>query len=215
MLRVCRGDTLELLDSIKLELGPNRVTYDPHTKILYVGYGGKDAGKDYGMVGIIDAKTDKSLGDIKVDGPPAELLLDKSGKTLYVFVSASSKVQVLDTQKREVVSTWPVSSQRNGDGAFDEKTHRLFIGTRTPPQMIVMDSNTGKEVAALPTVEGSWGVYFNAAQQRIYVSGGRWNDVGYIFVYQQKEVDHYQILGKIPTKTEAGTSFLTPELNRS
>ena len=69
MLRVFRGDSLELLDSIKLELGPNRVTYDPHRSLLYVGYGGKDAGKDYGEVGIIDAKTDKHLGDIKVDGP--------------------------------------------------------------------------------------------------------------------------------------------------
>src|SRR6202023_3691953 len=68
MLRVFRGDSLELLDSIKLELGPNRVTYDPHTKILYVGYGGKDAGKDYGEVGIIDEKTEKSLGKIKGGG---------------------------------------------------------------------------------------------------------------------------------------------------
>jgi hypothetical protein len=214
MLRVFRGDSLELLDSIKLELGPNRVTYDPHTKILYVGYGGKDAGKDYGMVGIIDAKTDKSLGDIKVDAHPAELLLDKSGKTLYVFVSSDSKVQVVDIKKREVVSTWPTSSQRNGDGAFDEKTHRLFIGTRTPPQMIVMDSTTGKEAAALPTVEGMDGVYFNAAQKRIYVSGGRDNDVGYIFVYQQKDADHYEAIGKIPTRSGAGTSFWSPELNR-
>jgi hypothetical protein len=41
------------------------------------------------------------------------------------------------------------------------------MGTRTPPQMIVMDSNTGKEVAALPTVEGMDGVYFNAPQKRI------------------------------------------------
>src|SRR6266446_5491656 len=114
MLRVFRGDSLELIDSIKLELGPNRVTYDPHTSVLYVGYGGKDAGKDYGEVGIIDAKTDKHLGDIKVDAHPAELLLDNSGKTLFVFVSAANKVQVVDTKKREVVSTWLVSSQRNG-----------------------------------------------------------------------------------------------------
>jgi len=214
MLRVFRGDTLELLDSIKLELGPNRVTYDPRTKILYVGYGGKDAGKDYGMVGIIDAKTDKSLGDIKVEAHPAELLLDKSGKTLYVFVSSTSKVQVVDTKKRQVVSTWPVSSQRNGDGAFDEKTHRLFIGTRTPPQMIVMDSVNGREVANLPTVDGMDGVYFNAAQKRVYVSGGRDNDVGYVFVYQQNDADHYELIGKIPTRSGAGTSFWSPELNR-
>src|ERR1700686_1082676 len=53
MLRVFRGDTLELLDSIKLDLGPNRVAYDPHTQLLYVGYGGRGAGKGYGGGGII------------------------------------------------------------------------------------------------------------------------------------------------------------------
>jgi hypothetical protein len=214
MLRVFRGDTLELLDSLKLEMGPNRVAFEPNSEILYVGYGGKDAGKDYGQVGIIDAKADKRLGDIKVEAHPAELLLDKSGKTLYVFISAASKVQLVDTKKREVLSTWATSSQRNGDGAFDEKTHRLFIGTRTPPQMIVMDSSSGKEVAALPTVEGMDGVYFNAKQKRIYISGGRDNDVGYIFIYQQKDADHYEAIGKIPTRSGAGTSFWSPELNR-
>src|SRR5712671_4506960 len=214
MLRVFRGDTLELLDSIKLDLGPNRVVYDPHTELLYVGYGGKDAGKDYGQVGVIDAKTNKHIGDIKVDGHPGELLLDQSGKTLFVFVSATSKVQVVDTNKREVVSTWRVSSQRNGDGAFDERTHRLFIGTRTPPRMIVMDSQTGKEIASLPTVEGMDGVYFDPRLKRIYISGGRDYDVGYIFAYQQKDADHYETIGKIPTKSGAGASFWSPELNR-
>src|SRR6202043_575135 len=208
------GDTLEQMDAIKLDLGPNPVAYDPHTQLLYVGYGGKDAGKDYGEVGIIDAKTDKSLGEIKVEAHPAELLLDKSGKTLYVFVSSASKVQVVDNKKHEVVSTWTVSSQRNGDGAFDEKTHRLFIGTRTPPQMIAMDSQTGKEIATLPTVEGMDGVYFDAAHKRVYVSGGRDQGVGYIFVYQQRDADHYDTIGKIPTKSGAGPSFWSPELNR-
>jgi hypothetical protein len=75
--------------------------------------------------------------DIKAEAHPAELLLDKSGKTLYMFVSSVSKVQVVDTKKREVVCAWTTSSQRNGDGAFDERNHRLFIGPRTPPKMIV------------------------------------------------------------------------------
>jgi YVTN family beta-propeller protein len=214
MLRVFRGDTLDLLDAIKLDLGPNRVVFDPHAALLYVGYGGKDAGKDYGEVGVIDAKTDKHIADIKVEAHPSELLLDQSGKTLFVFVSIASKVQVVDTTKREVVSTWPVSSQRNGDGAFDEKTHRLFIGTRTPPQMVVMDSQTGKEVASLPTVDGMDGVYFDAAHKRVYVSGGRDQGVGYVFAYQQKDADHYETIAKIPTRPGAGTSFWSPELQR-
>jgi DNA-binding beta-propeller fold protein YncE len=214
MVRIYRGDTLDLLDSIKLEPGPNRVAYDPNQKLLYVGFGGKDAGKDYGEVGIIDAVSDKVVGDVRVWAHPSELLLDKSGEALFVFVSVASKIQKIDTKKRAVDATWPVSSERPGDGAFDEFSQRLMIGTHTPPQMIVMDSKSGKEVAGLPTVEGMDGVYYDGARKRIYVSGGRGLDTGSVFIYQQKDADHYELSSKVPTKQGAGTSFWSPELNR-
>lgn len=57
--------------------------------------------------------------------------------------------------------------------------------------MIAMDSNSGKEIAALPTVEGMDGVYFDARRRRIYISGGRDLGAGSVFVYQQKDPDHY------------------------
>jgi DNA-binding beta-propeller fold protein YncE len=214
MVRVFRGDSLDLLDPIKLELGPNRIIYDPHTKYLYVGYGGKDAGKDYGEVGIIDAKSDKLIGEIKVAAHPSEILLDRSGRTVFVCVSIANQIQVVDAKKRQVVSTWPSSSHHPGDAAFDESTHRLFLGTRTPPTMTVMDSSTGKEIASLPTVEGMDGVYFDAARKRVYVSGGRGFDVGFVFAYQQKDADHYEFIGKVPTRPGAGTSFWAPDFNR-
>jgi DNA-binding beta-propeller fold protein YncE len=214
MLRVFSGDTLELLDSIHLEPGPNRVVYDPKSKLVYVGYGGKDAGKDYGEVGIIDPRQDKHVGDIKVVAHPSEILLNKSGTTLFVFSSIANRLHVIDTGKRQVTSTWAVSSEHPGDAAFDESSSRLFIGTHTPPEMIAMDSKSGKEVAHLPMPEGMDGVYFDAARKRVYVSGGRDLPVGFAFVYQQKDADHYETIGKIPTRGGAGTSFWSPELNR-
>ena len=214
VLRVFRGDTLQLLDSIQLEPGPNRVVYEPHSKLVYVGYGGKDAGRDYGEVGIIDAKNDKHIGDIKVAAHPSELLLDKSGTTLFVFISIANQLQVIDANKRQVVSTWQVSSQHPGDAAFDESTSRLFIGTRTPPEMIAMDSKSGKEVAHFPTVDGMDGVYFDAPRKRVYVSGGRELPSGFVYIYQQKDADHYEIVGRVTTRGGAGTSLWSPELNR-
>ena len=214
MLRVFRGDSLELLDSIHLEPGPNRVVYEPKSKLVYVGYGGKDAGKDYGEIGIVNAQNDKLVGDIKVVAHPSELLLNKAGTTLFVFVSIASQLQVIDTAKRQIVSTWPVSSQRPGDAALDESTSRLFIGTRTPAQMVAMDSKSGREVAHLPTAEGMDGVYFDAGLKRIYVSGGRDLPAGFAYVYQQNGVDRYETIGKIPTRGGAGTSFWSPELSR-
>jgi len=214
MLRVFKGDTLDLLDSIQLEPGPNRVVYEPHSKLVYVGYGGKDAGKDYGEIGIIDARDDKHIGDIKVSAHPSELLLNKTGATLFVFISVANQLQVVDTNKRQVVSSWKVSSEHPGDAAFDESASRLFAGTRTPPEMIVMDAQSGKEIVHLPTAEGMDGVYFDRQRKRIYVSGGRELPDGFAFIYQQNDADHYEMLGKISTRSGAGTSFWSPELDR-
>ena len=214
MLRILRGDTLELLDSIHLEAGPNRLVYEPKSRFVYVGYGGTDAGKNFGEVGIIDAQQDKHVDDIKVVAHPSELLLDRSGTTLFVFISIASQLQVIDTNKRRVLFTWPVTSQHPGDAAFDESTSRLFIGTRTPPEMIVMDSKSGRQVAHLTTAEAMDGVYFDAGRKRVYVSGGRDLPVGFAYVYQQRDADHYETIGKIPTRGGAGTSFWSPQLNR-
>jgi len=214
MLRVFRGDTLELLDSIHLEPKPNHVIYEPKSKLVYVGYGGKDAEKDYGEIGIIDARRDKLVGDIRVVAHPSELLLDRAGTTLFVFISIANQLQVISTKKRQVLSTWPVTSQHPGDAAFDDSASRLFIGTHTAPEMTAMDSKSGKEVAHLPTAEGMDGVYFDAGRKRVYVSGGRDLPAGFAYVYQQKDADHYETIGKIPTRGGAGTSFWSPQLAR-
>jgi YVTN family beta-propeller protein len=213
MLRVFRGDTLDLLDSIQLEMGPNRVVYEPNSRLVYVGYGGKDAGKDYGDVGVIDAKTDKHIADIKVTAHPSEILLNKSGTKLFVFISVANQLQVIDTSRQQVVSTWPVSSQHPGDAALDDVASRLFIGTRTPPEIIAMDSTSGREIAHLPTADGMDGVYFDALRKRVYVSGGRDLGSGFVYVYQQ-DADHYETLAKITTRGGAGTSFWSAELDR-
>jgi DNA-binding beta-propeller fold protein YncE len=213
-VRVFRADTLALLDTISLDIGPNRVLYDSRKSVLYVGYGGKDAGKDYGEVGVIDAKKDKLIADIQVAAHPAELLLDESGRRLFCFVSPHSKIHVIDTKKRKVTATWPVSSERPGDGAFDPASNRLFIGTRKPPQMIVMNAATGREVLSLPTADGMDGVYFDAKHRRVYVSGGRDAETGAVSAYQQKDADHYELIDNLPTRQGAGTSLWVPELNR-
>ena len=213
-IRVFRGDSLSILASIGLAPGPNRTVYEPHTKTVYVGYGGADAGKNYGEVGIIDAVNDKHIGDIKVPAHPSELILNKAGQKMFVFTSIANQLQVVDLTRRQIVATWPVSGKRPGDAALDESTSRLFIGTRMPPELIVMDSESGRELVHLPTAENMDGVYYDARRKRIYVSGGRELADGLIYAYQQKSADQYEVIGKIPTRGGAGTSFYSPELDR-
>jgi len=50
---------------------------------------------------------------------------------------------------------------------------------------------------------------YNAAQKRLYFAGS-----DFIDVFQQKDPDHYEQIGHIPTAFRAKTAILVPELNR-
>jgi DNA-binding beta-propeller fold protein YncE len=214
MVRVFEGDSLELIDSLKLELGVNRIVYDPARKYLYVGYGAKLAGFGYGRVGIIDARSNKLLGDIIVESHPSQILLENAAHRILVAVWELGRIDVFDARDRQIVLTWTTGGQ-SGDMALDQTHHRLFVATRNAPQMmIVYDSDSGQEVARLPADGRMNGVYYDGWHKRIYVTCGRDLPAGFIFVYEQKDSDHYEFIGKVPTGPGAGTSFWVPQLNR-
>src|SRR5438105_12027614 len=79
--------------------------------------------------------------------------------------------------------------------ALDEDNHRLFVVTRRPPLLIVLDTDTGKEIARLPSVAASDDLYYDAVRKRIYAIGGE----GFVRVYQQNGANRYQIRADIPT----------------
>jgi hypothetical protein len=57
--------------------------------------------------------------------------------------------------------------------ALDETHHRLFGGSNNPPILIVLDTESGKQMAQLEGVEGIDDLWYDAERDRIYASGGR------------------------------------------
>ena len=214
MVRVFRGDTLDLIDSIKLELGANRLIYDPVSGHLYVGYGADFAGFKYGRVGIIDGRSDRFLGDMIVeDYHPSDILVDNTTGRIFVSNALGARIDVFNAKDRQLVLTWPARGKNANDIALDQTHRRVFAGTRKPPEMTVYDSDSGQEVAVLPTVENMDDVYYDARLRRVYVSGGT-DDGGSVYVYQQKSPDDYELVGKVPTRPNATTSHWVPGLNQ-
>jgi hypothetical protein len=79
----------------------------------------------------------------------------------------------------------------------------LFVVTRKPAQVVVIDSETGATVASVPCVNDADDIYYDAGRKRIYVPGGE----GFISVIQQTDADHYHALAKIPTTIGARTGL--------
>jgi DNA-binding beta-propeller fold protein YncE len=208
-----RGDTFELIKSVKISVGADSIVYDPGSKYLYIVNGGKDIdNNEFSLVSVIDATKRENLGDIRVEGAELEAMaVERSGTRLFVNMKTLKQVGIIDRNKRKVVATWPIPEAGvNTPMTFDEAHHRLFVGARVPSEVVVFDTDTGKVVARVPCVGDADDMSYDSARKRIYVTG----EEGFISVIAQTDADHYQPIAKIKTRPNARNSLFVPELNR-
>ena len=208
--KVFSGQDLRLLAAVALDRGPDHEAYDSVTNQLYVGYGGEDAGKDYGELAIIAVASDRHVGDIRTDAHPGAVIIDTPGQTLLLTMPKSREIAMADQKTRTITEKWQIPEQLPVALALDAAGGRLFVGTRQPPSLLVFDLRSHQLIASLPSVGVMDDLYFDAARRRVYASGGE----GFIAVYQQRDPDHYSEIGRIATGPAARTSLWVPELNR-
>jgi len=192
------------IDTLHFSSDADNVRYDAARKQVYVGYG-------EGALGIIDATTNKLLGEIPFRGHPESFQLETSGPRIFVNVPTDGHIAVVDREKRAIVATWPIEEARaNFPMALDEPDHRLFVVSRKPARLLVLDARSGKVLVSLPSVGDADDVFYDAAHKRIYISGGE----GFLEVFKQDDADHYRRIERIGTASGARTSLFVPELNR-
>lgn len=237
------GTTYQVTKTVKLSgfgdpnKGADNGAYDPATHLIYAcvevfeNFGGSgDHGSNDASVDIVDTRTARLVGSIKLPGgDPAGIALDSSGKRLYVtmgdILAGDSHVAVVDLEKRAVVAQWPITGGPvPHTAALDAAHHRLFVGSRLiahtgniggghqhePGKLVVMDTETGKVVQALDSVGGADDMQYDAPTGRIYFMG----TTGTVAVFKEKDPDHFELLGKVPTGAISKTGLWVPELKR-
>jgi hypothetical protein len=197
-LYVYDGTTFGLITSIDFGDDVDNLRYDAAEKRLYVGYGNEKTG----AIGIVDAVTNTRLDDeFKLGAHPESFQLSASSPNIYVNLPDLKQIAVINRNKHSIVR-WTLTSESNFPMALDEPDQRLFVATRSPAQLAVFDTSSGRLVAALPTVQDSDDLYYDSARKRVYVCGGE----GYIGVFQQGAADNYKILAKVQTAIGARTA---------
>jgi DNA-binding beta-propeller fold protein YncE len=237
------GSTYEVTKTVKLSgfgdpnRGADNGAYDPAKHLIYAcvevfeDFGGSgDHGSNNASVDIVDTKTAKLVGSIKLPGgDPAGIAIEPSGKRLYVtmgdIVDGESHVAVVDLEKRAVVAQWPITDGPVPHTAgIDAVHHRLFVGSRLKPhtgniggghqhepgRLTVINTETGKVVQGLDSVGGADDLQYDDATGRIYFVG----TTGTVAVFKEIDPDHFKLLGKVPTGAIAKTGLWVPELKR-
>jgi DNA-binding beta-propeller fold protein YncE len=179
----------------------DNVRYDAAAHCVYVGCGN-------GALRVLNTKDWSVVGEITLPAHPESFQLETHGLRIFVNVPEVRQIEAVDRSKMRVIASWPLTnSQVNFPMALDEERRRVFVGCRKPPTMIVLDSDSGKEVATVPIDGDADDVFLDAKRSRIYISCG----AGFLDVIDSAS---FKLLEKIPTASGARTSLFVPELNR-
>jgi DNA-binding beta-propeller fold protein YncE len=213
-------DAIELVDckeyqiikTLKLGQGVDHGVYNPQNKYFYVENGGAPDGQLH-VLTIIDTQSFKKVGEVAgLPGNSNEgMVIDRAGKKLYVNLTGTDEIGVIDLNTRQLVATWPLPADAHVAHAIalDEPNHRLFTATRKPGQFIVLNTDTGKVVTTLPCVGMNSDMSFDVARKRIYVTGSETASV-----FEQRDADHYEHIAEVPTAYRAKSSIFVPDLKR-
>jgi YVTN family beta-propeller protein len=203
-LGIYDAQSLKLLSQVALGEDTDNVRYDATTGYAYVGYGTGNGS----ALGVVDVNKGTKVADINLSGHPESFQLEDSGKRIFVNVPTENHIAVVDRDKDSVVETWPVSeATENFPLALDEANRRMFVGTRSPPKLLILDAETGKQITSLDSSGDADDIFYDAKNKRIYVSGGE----GAISLFEQTGPDTYSLVGKVDTAEGARTSLFVAD----
>lgn len=139
--------TYKLLGKIHTTPDSDGIIYDPYMNLILAVSG--DEGKLMTFKPDIDISTGL-FTTVDLGGAPEFLAADPDGKA-YINLEDKDLVAVVDLKTNHVIAKWPVAPGGHPVGmSIDVRDHLIFIGCRNPQKLIIIDTQTGKVVAALP-----------------------------------------------------------------
>ena len=210
-LKIFEGATFQLLVTVKLPDDADNIRYDARRKGVVVGYAGakqlRKRTEGTGGLAFLDLNGN-AIGGVAIDAHPESFRLEEAENRIFVNVPEKKEIEVIDSAKLAVMDRWPVTSaEGNFPMAIDEAHHRLFVGTWTPPRLLVIDTESGKEVTSVEIAGRSDDLFYDSRRARIYVLASG----GFVEVLRQKDPEHYERIGRYPTPAHTQTGLFVPE----
>lgn len=192
--------------AFRLPAGADTFGNDPASGHIWLTSGGKDVPQKDSYITEMDPKTGKALTTIHLDSDHVETMaVEQNGPHIFVNLTDKNTVAVIDHKSGKIVTQWPINgAEQNAPMAMDELNHRLFVVTRKPGMLFILNSESGSVVASFAAPLRCDQVIWDAANRRIYVTGGE----GYISVFEQDDADHYREVAKVPSMAGAKTAIL-------
>lgn len=210
--RVLDATTYKVVRYIKLEPGADAMAYAPGRGRVYIVTGGEDVGMKHCYLTEVDPLTGKIYRRREFDSDHTDAMaIEPHGRRMFVNIADKGYVAVINKYTLKDIARWPIEGAKvNLSMALDANNQRLFIVTRKPTRLFVINAVNGKQVAMFKTPAVVDAVFYDAKRRRIYVPGA----VGEVGVFQQLDADHYRHIADVPSAKGAKSGVLAAALHR-
>jgi DNA-binding beta-propeller fold protein YncE len=190
--------TLAPIKTIPVDGNPDGILFDPFNQRVHVF--SHRAPNDT----VIDAKDGSVLGTIDLGGAPEQAVTDRAGH-LYVDIEDKDTIAVVDAATMKCTGHYDLAGKGGGPAGlgFDVKNHILFASCREPQTMVILNSEDGKILTALPIGSGTDGAVFNPDTMEAFSS----NRDGTLTVIKENSPTDFVIEQNV--KTMPGAKTLT------
>ncbi len=164
---------------------------------------------DSGSISVIDPASNSVIATIAVGAGLEAGVADGHGN---LFVDGAEKHEVLriDTATNTVEAHWAMPGCERPHGiAMDSAARRIFA-TCSNKVMVVMDADTGRNLAVLPIGSYSDGAAFDPVRKLAFSSNGE----GTLSVIKEEDADTFVALPPVQTVPSARTMDIDPKTGR-
>lgn len=210
--RVLDARTLARKRTLSLGAGADSIAYDPPRKRAYVVTGGKDVDMKTTALVEFDPYTGKVFGRTDFDGDHTEALaIEEHGQRIFINQTDKNLLDVVDKTTHAIRAKWPVTAaKQNAPIAYDEASRRLFVVTRQPGKLLVLDADSGATVQSFEAPARVDQVVWDPTARRVFVCGGD----GRLAIFDQQDADHYRELPGLATPPASKTCVYVPSMHR-
>lgn len=195
--------TLQPLQRIPAAPDADGIIYEPMTGHVYVING------DSGTLTVIDPKRNMPIATIKVGAGLEAGVADGKG-TLFIDGAENHDIVKIAAKTNAVEAHWAMPGCTKPRGlAIDPETRRLFASCANNV-LVVVDAETGANIATLPIGSGSDGAAFDPVRKRIFSSNGD----GSVSVIEERDAQSFVPADPIKTMPSARTMAIDPATGR-
>ena len=176
---------------------PDAILYEPTSRRVFTFNGG---GKD---ATAIDAAGAKVVGTLPLGGKPEFAVADGKGR-VWVNIEDTSEILEFDAASLKVVGRWPLAPCEEPSGLAIDREHRRLFSVCRNRLMAVVDGDSGRVLATVPTGAGTDGAAFDPSAGLAFASNGE----GTLTVVREDSPEKFTLVGNVPTKRGARTVAL-------